>query len=181
MSSMNYTKKRTNYTKKRYIGSQTRIQESWLVIANESSDSIGEWIHAGTRSNTGARRKERQDYYRWLIGVLWWICELGCLDILVAVSLALGTSAWSLNWSKTFVNAFEYRLSETTSTLKSRIARYSAYRENVPTIVDEWRFTKCDWSEFYPDAAKTIPKVAPEARDELSFYLMFLRCRPCWL
>ena len=48
---------------KSYIGSRTRIEESRLAIANESNGSIGEWVHAGTRSNTEARRK-RQNYYQ---------------------------------------------------------------------------------------------------------------------
>ena len=99
---------------------------------------------------------EKLSYYQGLIGVLRWICELGRVDCLVAVSLM----------SRYIVSAREGHLEQLFhlfSYLKGH-ARSALVFDDTEPVFDENRFHKCDWQEYYPDAAEAIPEDAPKPR-----------------
>ena len=91
-----------------------------------------------------------------MIGVLRWICELGRLDLLVAVSLM----------SRYLAQAREGHL-EQVFHIFAYLKQYSSskldFDDNLP-LVDESRFPECNWTEFYPGAHEAIPKDRPEER-----------------
>jgi hypothetical protein len=99
---------------------------------------------------------ERTTYFQGLIGVLRCICELGRIDIIVAVSLL----------SRYLVNSREGHLQQVFHLfgyLKGKDRSVLVFDDTYPNF-DERRFKKCDWAEFYPDAAEAIPHNAPEPR-----------------
>ena len=96
---------------------------------------------------------KRGQYYQSLIGVLRWICELGRLDILVAVSML----------SRYLVSPREGHLQQVFhifAYLKHH-KRSKMVFDDSELVFDESTFKKCDWSEFYPEAAEAIPHNAP--------------------
>ena len=98
----------------------------------------------------------RQNYYQGLIGILRWICELGRLDIIMPVSLM----------SRYLAQAREGHLNQVFhifAYLKNFNRSKIVFDDTLPAI-DETRFTKCDWSEFYPDAEEKLPPDMPEPR-----------------
>ena len=98
----------------------------------------------------------RAQYYQSLIGVLRWICELGRLDILVAVSML----------SRYVVSPREGHLQQLFhifAYLKHHKRSKMVFDDTEP-VFDESRFKVCDWSEFYPDAEEAIPHNVPEER-----------------
>jgi hypothetical protein len=99
---------------------------------------------------------KRGQYYQSLIGVLWWICELGRLDILVAVSML----------SRYVVSPREGHLEQVFhlfAYLKHHKRSRMVFDDSEP-LFDDKAFNVCDWSEFYPDAEEAIPHNVPEAR-----------------
>jgi hypothetical protein len=99
---------------------------------------------------------KRGQYYQSLIGVLRWICELGRLDILVAVSML----------SRYVVSPREGHLQQVFhlfAYLKHHKRSRMVFDDSEP-VFDESAFKVCDWSEFYPDAAEAIPHDAPMDR-----------------
>lgn len=99
-----------------------------------------------------------QNYYKGVIGVLCWICELGRLDIIVAVSLLSRYLAQGRegHLQKAY-NIFGY--------LK-RYGRSKLVVDDKEPWIDESAFTKCDWSEFYPDTEELMPPDMPEPLQE---------------
>ncbi|KAI2494242.1 Reverse transcriptase (RNA-dependent DNA polymerase) [Fragilaria crotonensis] len=99
---------------------------------------------------------KRGQYYQSLIGVLRWICELGRVDILVAVSML----------SRYVVSPRDGHLQQVFhlfAYLKHH-KRSKMVFDNTEPIFDENSFHVCDWSEFYPDAEEAIPHNVPEER-----------------
>lgn len=98
----------------------------------------------------------RQNYYQGLIGVLRWICELGRVDIVTAVSMLARylVSAREGHLEQVF-HIFAYLKKYTRSTM--------VFDDTEPEI-DESRFIKCDWKEFYPEAEEAIHPNKPESR-----------------
>jgi hypothetical protein len=99
---------------------------------------------------------KRGQYYQSLIGVLRWICELGRLDILVAVSML----------SRYVVSPRDGHLQQLFhifAYLKHHTRSKMVFDDSEPTY-NEQSFKPCDWSEFYPDAEEGIPHDAPVAR-----------------
>ena len=99
---------------------------------------------------------KRQNYYQGLIGILRWICELGRIDIIMPVSLM----------SRYLAQAREGHLNQVFhifAYLKNYDRSMLVFDDTVPEI-DESRFHKCNWSEFYPGAEEVIPPDMPEAR-----------------
>jgi hypothetical protein len=99
---------------------------------------------------------ERQNYYQGLIGILRWICELGRLDIVTPVSLM----------SRYLSQAREGHLNQVFhifAYLKEFKRSMLVFDDTMPEI-SEARFDQCDWTEFYPDAAETIPPDMPDAQ-----------------
>jgi hypothetical protein len=99
---------------------------------------------------------ERTSYYQGLIGILRWMCELGQIDLLVPVSMLLrflmGPRVGHLE--QTF-HIFGYLKAHPRSTL--------VFDDPDPSF-DEGRARKCNWTDFYPEAAEAIPPNMPEPR-----------------
>ena len=99
---------------------------------------------------------KRGQYYQSLIGGLRWICELGLVDILVAVSML----------SRYVVSPRDGHLQQVFhlfAYLKHHKRSKMVFDDTEP-VFDENAFTVCDWTEFYPDAEEAIPYNVPEAR-----------------
>jgi hypothetical protein len=87
-------------------------------------------------------------YYQSLIGVLRWICELGQLNILVAVSML----------SHYVVSPREGHLEQVFhlfAYLKHHKHSRIVFDDSEP-VYDDSMFKVCDWSEFYPDAEEMV-------------------------
>ena len=97
---------------------------------------------------------ERQNYYQGLIGVLRWICEFGRLDILVPVSML----------SRYLVAAKEGHLEQLFhifAYLKQYYASTMVFDDTEPWF-DERLFKTCEWTEYYLDAAESMPPAMPK-------------------
>jgi hypothetical protein len=98
-------------------------------------------------------------YFQELIGILRWAVELGRIDIATEVSLLSSHLALPREGHLQQVyHIFGY--------LKARPKRTLAFDPFHPNI-DESRFVKCDWHDFYRGAAEPIPGDAPEPRGNL--------------
>lgn len=99
---------------------------------------------------------EGHRYFQELIGVLRWACEIGRLDILLEVALL---SAYLASPREGHLEAalhiFGY--------LKHHPKRRIAFDPEHPNI-DERRFVRHDWADFYRDAAEALPPNAPPPR-----------------
>jgi hypothetical protein len=96
------------------------------------------------------------NYYQQLIGVLRWAVELGRIDIAFCVA----------NMSKYLVQPREGHLNQLFHLfgyLKSHDRSRIVLDASRPKV-DEQRFVKQDWTEFYRDAQEPIPQNAPEPR-----------------
>ena len=144
-----------NYTKKALEEVERELREAGLKLPTKVTTPIS----SGYRPEIDATPEldpDRQNYYQGLIGVLRWICELGRIDILTSVSMLSRylVSARRGHLEQVF-HIFAYLKAHERSTL--------VFDDTDPSF-DGDRFNKCDWSEFYPDAAEAIPTDAPEAR-----------------
>jgi hypothetical protein len=99
--------------------------------------------------------REGHQYYQELIGILRWAVEIGRLDILLEVSLM---STFLANpregHLEQVIHIFGY--------LKAHPKRKIAFDPDHPTI-DERRFKRHDWEDFYREAKEAIPENMPEA------------------
>lgn len=100
--------------------------------------------------------ERRASYYASLMGVLRWCIELGRVDIIVEVGLLSRFQASPREGHlEQLFHIFAY--------LKKYNRSSMVFDWTYPEI-DESKFPKCDWSEFYPDAKEAIPQNMPEAR-----------------
>lgn len=152
--------------KVRWAMSSTNYCTKAIDNVKEELGKVGRKLRNGVKSPlaTGYRPEldlspeldpERQSYYQGLIGVLRWLTELGRLDILTPVSMMSRylVSAREGHLEQLF-HIFAYLQEHNRSTM--------VFDDNEPWV-DENRFRRCDWGEFYPDAKEQIPKDAPEA------------------
>jgi hypothetical protein len=94
--------------------------------------------------------------YQELIGQLRWAVEIGRVDILLEVSLLSSYLAMPrIGHLEQAIHIFGY--------LKAKPKRKLAFDPGHPNI-DEDRFRKCDWTEFYRDAEEAIPPNMPKPR-----------------
>ena len=101
-----------------------------------------------------------QNYYQSLVGILWWLAELGRLDILHPASLM---SRYLAQARIGHMNQVLRIFACLKGYGKSKIVMDPSY-----PVVDEERFQKCDWSEYYPDAEELVdPPGKPEPRGKL--------------
>jgi hypothetical protein len=99
---------------------------------------------------------KRGQYYQSLIGELRWICELGRVDVLVAVSmLSRYVVAPREGHLQQVFHLFAY--------LKHHKRSKMVFDDTEP-VFDETTFTVCDWSEFYPEAEEPVPPHMPKER-----------------
>ena len=99
---------------------------------------------------------KRGQYYQSLIGVLRWICELGRVDILVAVSML----------SRYLVSPREGHLQQIFH-LFAYVKHHKRSRmvfDDTEPVFDPNAFKICDWSEFYPGAEEALPTIMPKER-----------------
>jgi hypothetical protein len=95
-------------------------------------------------------------YFQELIGILRWACELGRVDIATEVSLLSSHLALPrVGHLQQAYHIFGY--------LKQKPKKTLAFDPHHPDI-DESRFVKCDWHDFYRGAKEPIPGDAPEPR-----------------
>ncbi len=95
-------------------------------------------------------------YYQELIGVLRWAIELGRIDIAMETSMMSTHLALPREGHLQQVyHMFGY--------LKAKPKKTLAFDPSHPDI-DETRFQKCDWHDFYRGAKELIPRDAPEPR-----------------
>jgi hypothetical protein len=95
-------------------------------------------------------------YYQQLIGILRWAVELGRLDLHLSVALlAQYLTAPREGHLNQVYHCFAY--------LKAHDRSKIVLDDSRP-LVDESRFVKQDWTEFYRDAQEAIPPNAPEPR-----------------
>jgi hypothetical protein len=145
----------TNYTKKAIKEVEHELKQVGKFLPTKAPTPL-----------TGGYRPEldvsdeldakRQNYYQGIIGVLRWLCELGRIDILVPVSMLSRYLAQAREGHlEQAFHIFAYLKAHDRSTL--------VFDDTLP-YVDQRRFTKRDWTEFYPDAAEIIPPKMPEAR-----------------
>jgi hypothetical protein len=101
------------------------------------------------------------NYYQGLIGVLQWATELGRLDILTPVSLMSSyIYAPREGHIAQLLHIFRY--------LKSHDRSRVVFDDTTPYF-DESRFTKCDWSEYYPGAEDPLPPNMPQPQGKLCY------------
>jgi hypothetical protein len=94
--------------------------------------------------------------FQELIGQLRWAVEIGRVDILLEVSLLSSHLAMPrVGHLEQAFHIFGY--------LKAHTKRKIAFNPAHPNI-DENRFQKCDWEEFYRDAEEAIPENKPVPR-----------------
>ena len=97
--------------------------------------------------------------YQELIGVLRWAVELGRVDILLETSLMSTYMAMPREGHlQQLYRMFGY--------LKIHPKRKLAFDPQHPAI-NELRFKKCDWHDFYRDAAEAIPGDMPAPRGNI--------------
>jgi hypothetical protein len=94
--------------------------------------------------------------YMQLIGILRWSVELGRIDIHLSVALlAQYLSQPRIGHLNQVYHIFAY--------LKAHARSRILLDPTIPKI-DENRFIKADWRDFYPDATEALPPNAPEPR-----------------
>ena len=104
-------------------------------------------------------------YYQELIGVLRWAVELGRIDILMEVSMLSSHLALPREGHLQQVyHVFAF--------LKNKPKRTLAFDPQYPDI-DESKFIKCDWHDFYRRAKEPIPGDAPEPRGNVVSNALF--------
>jgi len=142
----------TKYTKKALDDVRRKLASEGLKLPTKVTTPLS----SGYRPECDASRelnREEQNYYQGVIGVLRWICELGRLDIMVAVSLMSRYLAQArYGHLQQVYHIFAYLEQHDRSRL--------VFDDREP-IFDERAFHKCDWKELYPDAAEVIPPDMP--------------------
>jgi hypothetical protein len=145
----------TNYTKKAIAEVERELAKADKRLPTRANTPLGSGYRPEL-DQTPELDAKRQNYYQGLIGVLRWICELGRLDLLVAVSLM----------SRYLAQAREGQLEQVFhifAYLKQFSSSKLVFDDGLPDV-DESRFPECDWTEFYPDAKEVTPTDAPVTR-----------------
>jgi hypothetical protein len=101
-------------------------------------------------------KDEEANYYQQLIGVLCWAVELGRIDIAFPIAIM---SKYLVQPQEGHLNELFHLFGYLKSHDRSRIV-LDASRPKI----DESRFMKQDWTDFYHDAKEPIPLNAPEPR-----------------
>jgi len=104
---------------------------------------------------TGLLGPNQANYFQGLIGILHWICELGCIDILVNMAML------SQFLVAPQVGHLEQVLHHIFAFLKKHDRSALVFDDTVPKFEDG-HFQKCDWQEFYPGACEVMPPDAPK-------------------
>ena len=145
----------TSYVKKAIADLEKELEEADLRLLPNAKTPLASGYRPELDLSAELGSKQL-NYYQGLIGVLRWICEIGRIDVLMPVSLM----------SRYLVSARQGHLEQVFhifAYLKHHPRSTIVFDDTVPTFRGE-RFVKCDWSEFYPDAAEAIPQNMPTPR-----------------
>ena len=133
----------TSYVKKAIADLEKELEEADLRLLPNAKTPLASRYRPEMDLSPELGSKQL-NYYPGLIGVLRWICEIGRINILMPVLLM-----------SRYLVFFAY--------LKHHPRSTTVFDDTIPTFRGE-RFVKCDWSEFYPDAAEAIPENRPPPR-----------------
>lgn len=143
----------SKYTAKAISDVEVKLKEEGLKLPT----NVATPLSLGYRPESDGGRElsdEEQNYFQGVIGVLRWICELGRLDIIVAVSLLSRYLAQGrIGHLQQAYHIFAY--------LK-RYSRSKLVFDDTRPIIDGRAFQQCDWTEFYPEAEEIVPPDMPE-------------------
>jgi hypothetical protein len=144
-----------SYVKKAIGGVERELAEADMKLIPNAKTPLasGYRLELDTSPELGSKQL---NYCQGLIGILRWICELGRIDILMPVSIL----------SRYLVSARQGHLKQTFHifpNLKTHSHSTMVFDDTMPTYRSK-RLVKCDWSEFYHDAAEAIPTNMPQPR-----------------
>ncbi|KAI2502112.1 Reverse transcriptase (RNA-dependent DNA polymerase) [Fragilaria crotonensis] len=145
----------TSYVKKAIADLEKELEDADLRLLPNAKTPLASGYRPELDLSAELGSKQL-NYYQGLIGVLRWICEIGRIDVLMPVSLM----------SRYLVSARQGHLEQVFhifAYLKHHPRSTMVFDDTIPTFRGE-RFVKCDWSEFYPDAAEAIPENMPTPR-----------------
>jgi hypothetical protein len=145
----------TSYVKKAINDLEKELEEADLRLLPNAKTPLSSGYRPELDLSPELGSKQL-NYYQGLIGVLRWICEIGRIDILMPVSMM----------SRYLVSARQGHLEQLFhifAYLKHHPRSTMVFDDTIPVFRGE-RFVRCDWSEFYPDAAEAIPDNMPQPR-----------------
>jgi hypothetical protein len=114
-------------------------------------------------------------YFQGLIRVLWWICEVGWIDILHDIAMLLRfLAAPREGHLEQCLHIFAF--------LKKYDHSKIIFDNSIPSFKEE-RFQQCDWEEFYPGADEVIPPNMHEAQGKPLTMTCFVDANHvgCWV
>ncbi len=143
------------YVKAAIANIEATLHESGQRLLSKATTPMQ--ANYGPELNTSAELKlDGIRYYQELIGVLRWAIELGRIDIAMEISMLSTHLALPREGHLQQVyHIFAF--------LKNKPKRTVAFDPQHPDI-EESRFVKCDWHDFYRGAKEPIPGDAPEPR-----------------
>ena len=143
------------YVKSAIANVETKLNESGQRLPSKCATPL----QANYRPELDVTAEMKIDgarYYQELIGVLRWAVELGRIDMAIEVSMMSTHLALPREGHVQQVyHMFGY--------LKAKPKKTIAFDPAHPNI-DESRFVKCDWHDFYRGAKESIPGDMPEPR-----------------
>jgi hypothetical protein len=145
----------TSYVKKAIADLEKELEDADLRLLPSAKTPLASGYRPELDLSAELGSKQL-NYYQGLIGVLRWVCEIGRIDVLMPVSLM----------SRYLVSARQGHLEQVFhifAYLKHHPRSTMVFDDTIPTFRGE-RFVRCDWSEFYPDAAEAIPDNMPTPR-----------------
>jgi hypothetical protein len=120
-------------------------------------------IPTRVRCQTAELKIDGVRYFKELIGVLRWSIELRLIDIATEVSMLFTQLAMPCEGHLQHIFAY----------LKAKPKKTMAFNPQHPDI-DEARFMKCDWHDFYREANEAVPRDAPKPRGNVASTNCFL-------
>jgi hypothetical protein len=143
------------YVKQAVANVETKLEKIDQYLPTKVTTPVSQGYRPELDQSRELDGKQGQ-YYQSLIGVLQWICELGQIDVLVAI----------LMLSRYVVSPREGHLQQLFhifAYLKHQTRSKMVFDDTEP-VLNENSFKVCDWSEFYPDAEEAIPHDLPMER-----------------
>ena len=141
--------------------SVANVEQELLKTGKKLGTKVTGVISSGYRpelDTTVLLGPEAHNYYQNLIGVLRWAVELGRIDIHAAVSML----------SQYLAQPRQGHLDQALH-IFAYLKKHSLSKIVFDDTYITWKnkFTEVDWTDFYPNAAESIPLNAPEARQQL--------------
>ena len=137
----------------------TNVEEKLAKSGRRLPSKCSSPLKAGYKPEldvSGELKGDGLHYYQELIGVLRWAVEIGRLDVLLEVSLMSAHLALPREGHlEQLFHVFGY--------LKEHPKRKLAFDAQHP-MIDERRFKKYDWYDFYREAEEAIPPNMPTPR-----------------